>query len=165
MKGIILAAGRGLRLNGATGNTPKCLLEVGGLTLLERQIQALRACAIEEIIVVTGYESARVQQACDDRIGFVENRDFERTNSLYSLWLTRDHLWDGFIVLNSDVLFDPQMLSDLVTARYEDALLVGYEEQWPGKLGEEESKSEAGGWSPSARPWRRARPMAKMSAS
>lgn len=145
MKGIILAAGRGLRLNGATGNTPKCLLEVGGLTLLERQIQALRACAIEEIIVVTGYEAERVRQACDERIGFVENSDFESTNSLYSLWLSRDHLWDGFVVLNSDVLFDPQLLFDLVTARYENALLVGYEEQMSGKLGDEEMKVKVRG--------------------
>jgi L-glutamine-phosphate cytidylyltransferase len=140
MKGIILAAGRGLRLNGATGNTPKCLLEVGGMTLLERQIRALRACAIDEIIVVTGYEAERVQRACDPDIGFVENVDYEQTNSLYSLWLTRKHLLDGFVVLNSDVLFDTQLLVDLVTARYEDALLIGYEESLAGRLGEEEMK-------------------------
>ena len=140
MKGIILAAGRGLRLNGTTGNTPKCLLEIGAHTLLERQIQALRACAIEEIIVVTGYEAERVRQACDSRIRFVENVDFDRTNSLYSLWLTRDYLLDGFVVINSDVLFDAQLLFDLVTARYEDALLVGYEEQVCGRLGDEEMK-------------------------
>lgn len=145
MKGVILAAGRGLRLNGATGNTPKCLLEIGGLSLLERQIQALRACAIDEIIVVTGYEAERVQQACDSRIRFVENRDFERTNSLYSLWLTRDELCDGFVVLNSDVLFDPQMLVDLVSARYENALLIGYDESASGKLGEEEMKVKVRG--------------------
>jgi choline kinase len=140
MKGIILAAGRGLRLNGAFGDTPKCLLEIGGLTLLERQIQALRACAIEEIIVVTGYQSERVQQTCDSGIRFVENADFDRTNSLYSLWLTRDYLVGGFVVINSDVLFDSQLLFDLVTARYEDALLVGHQENKSTRLGDEEMK-------------------------
>jgi choline kinase len=46
------------------------------------------------------------------------------TNSLYSLWLARDLLADGFVVLNGDVLFHPQLLEDLVTARYPDALLM-----------------------------------------
>jgi L-glutamine-phosphate cytidylyltransferase len=140
MKGIILAAGRGLRLNGATGNTPKCLLEIGGLTLLERQIQALRACGIDDIVVVTGYEAERVRRTCDSQIHFVENSRFDQTNSLYSLWLTRDLLVNGFIVINSDVLFHPQLLADLITARYEDALLIGYCDQLLSRLGDEEMK-------------------------
>jgi choline kinase len=44
---------------------------------------------------------------------------------LYSLWLARDLLAEGFVVLNCDVLFHEQLLADLLTARYEDALLVG----------------------------------------
>lgn len=145
MKGIILAAGRGLRLNGVTGNTPKCLLEIGGLTLLERQIQALRACGIDEIVVVVGYEAERVQRLCDSQIHFVENSCFDQTNSLYSLWLTRDLLGSGFVVINSDVLFHPQLLSDLITARYEDALLIGYGDQLSGRLGDEEMKIKVRG--------------------
>jgi L-glutamine-phosphate cytidylyltransferase len=140
MKGIILAAGRGLRLNGVTGNTPKCLLEIGGLTLLERQIQALRATGIDDIVVVTGYEAERVQRSCDSQIHFIENSRFDQTNSLYSLWLARHLLGKGFVVLNSDVLFHPQLLSDLITARYEDALLIGYGDQLAARLGDEEMK-------------------------
>ncbi len=145
MKGIILAAGRGLRLNGVTGNTPKCLLEIGGLTLLERQIQALRATGIDDIVVVTGYEAERVQRACDSQIHFVENSCFDQTNSLYSLWLTRDLLAKGFVVINSDVLFHPQLLFDLITARYEDALLIGYCDQPSSRLGDEEMKVKVRG--------------------
>jgi len=48
------------------------------------------------------------------------------TNSLYSLWLARDLLSDGFVVLNCDVVFHRQLLTDLLTARYEDALLVAF---------------------------------------
>jgi L-glutamine-phosphate cytidylyltransferase len=145
MKGIILAAGRGLRLNGVTGNTPKCLLEIGGLTLLERQIAALRATGIDDIVVVTGYEAGRVQRACGSQMHFVENPRFDQTNSLYSLWLTRHLLGSGFVVLNSDVLFHPQLLSDLITARYEDALLVGYGDQLSARLGDEEMKVKVRG--------------------
>ena len=58
------------------------------------------------------------------RVGVVHNARFASTNSLYSLWLARDLLADGFVVLNSDVLFARQLLDDLLTARYDDALLV-----------------------------------------
>lgn len=145
MKGIILAAGRGLRLNGTTGNTPKCLIEMGGLTLLERQIRTLRVCGIAEIIVVVGYEAERVRQSCDPQIYFVENTRFDQTNSLYSLWLTRDLLLDGFVVINSDVLFHPQLLADLLTAYYEDALLLAYRDQLSTALGDEEMKVQVRG--------------------
>src|SRR5262249_29607410 len=53
-----------------------------------------------------------------------QNERYASTNSLYSLWLARDLLADGFVVLNGDVLFHPQLLTDLLTARYEDALLM-----------------------------------------
>src|ERR1044072_2427340 len=114
MKGIILAAGKGLRLNGTSGNTPKCLIKIGECTLLERQIQSLRDVGIKDIVVVVGYEAERVQQTCDAQIRFVKNPFYEQTNSLMSLWLAHEYLADGFVVLNSDVLFHPQLLAKLI---------------------------------------------------
>ena len=58
MRAIILAAGRGARLNGAAGDVPKCLVKMGGLSLIERQIAALRSFDIAEIVVVVGYRAA-----------------------------------------------------------------------------------------------------------
>ncbi|HEX8091717.1 MAG TPA: phosphocholine cytidylyltransferase family protein [Blastocatellia bacterium] len=145
MKGIILAAGKGLRLNGVAGATPKCLMEIGGITLIERQIQAFKASGIDDLAVVVGFEAGRVRDACGPEIRFVENTRFDETNSLYSLWLARDLLLDGFIVMNSDVLFHPQLLSDLITARYEDALLVAYSGSLSGQLGDEEMKVKVRG--------------------
>jgi L-glutamine-phosphate cytidylyltransferase len=140
MKGIILAAGKGLRLNGKTGNTPKCLMEMGTGTLLERQIHLLRASGITEIVVVVGYQAERVRQSCDSQIRFVENPCFEQTNSLFSLWLARDLLFDGFVVLNSDVLFHPQLLADLIASPYEDALLLARADHLSATLSDEEMK-------------------------
>jgi choline kinase len=140
MKGIILAAGKGLRLNGHSGNTPKCLMEIGGQTLLERQIRALRLCGVEEIIVVVGYEAGRVRQSCDAEIRFVENPCYEQTNSLFSLWLTREFLAAGFIVMNADVLFHSQLLADLIASPHEDALLIDYRDPLSARLGDEEMK-------------------------
>jgi choline kinase len=124
MKAVILAAGRGGRLAGVTGDHPKCLARIGQSTLLERQIHTLRDCGIPTIAVVTGYQAAEVRRVCGSGIEFVHSARYASTNSLCSLWLARALLSEGFIVLNCDVLFHPQLLVDLVTARWDDALLM-----------------------------------------
>jgi choline kinase len=137
MRGVILAAGKGARLNGTIGEKPKCLLRVGGQTLVERQIKALQIAGIRDIVVVVGCQAALVQRACGHQVNYVENARFAQTNSLYSLWLARPLLLDGFVVMNCDVLFHPQMLEDLLTARHDNALLVSFDD---GPLGDEEMK-------------------------
>jgi choline kinase len=139
MKGIILAAGKGTRLNGGV-NRPKCLVEIGGITLLHRQILALRASGVSEIVVVVGFEADRVRRESGEGICFVENPQFAETSSLYSLWLARDHLADGFVVLNSDVLFHPQVLDDFLKSAPDDALLIAYSDHTTSPLGDEEMK-------------------------
>jgi choline kinase len=124
MRAVVLAAGRGTRLRAVTGDRPKCLARVGERTLLERQTRSLKRCGIERIAVVTGYRAADVRRACDQGVEIVVNTRYQSTNSLYSLWLARDLLLDGFVVLNCDVLFHDRLLSDLLTARDEDALLM-----------------------------------------
>jgi choline kinase len=124
MRAIVLAAGRGRRLRGVTGALPKCLARIGAGTLLERQVSTLRACGIEAVTVVAGYRASDVRRVCGPGVGMVHNSRFDSTNSLYSLWLARHLLADGFVVLNSDVLFSRQLLEDLLTARYDDAVLV-----------------------------------------
>lgn len=124
MRAIILAAGRGRRLRALSGDNNKCLAPIGGSTLLARQIRSLQACAVELITVVAGFRAAELRRACDARISFVLNRRYASTNSLYSLWLARHLLADGFLVLNGDVLFHDQLLRDLLTSRDEDALLM-----------------------------------------
>src|SRR5689334_3826914 len=89
MRAVILAAGRGGRLRGVAGARPKCLARVGARTLIERQIQALRACGADEIAVVAGYRAAEVRAACGAGIDVVHNARYASTNSLYSLWLAR----------------------------------------------------------------------------
>jgi choline kinase len=124
MRAVILAAGRGGRLSPVTGTHPKCLARVGAQTLIEHQIAALRETGVDSITVVGGYRLGDVRRVCGSRIDIVENALHGSTNSLYSLWLARDALRDGFIVLNCDVLFHEQLLVDLLTAKYEDAVLV-----------------------------------------
>jgi choline kinase len=139
MKAIILAAGKGTRLNGLDLK-PKCLFEVGGLTLLARQVEALRECHINDIVIVLGFEAERIRSLYEHTASFVINSRFETTSSLYSLWLAREHLLDGFVVLNCDVLFHPQLLARLLSSPLEDALLVDLVDKNNNHLGDEEMK-------------------------
>jgi choline kinase len=138
MRAIILAAGKGKRIDQIRGDDPKCLLEVGGTSLIERQIQVLKSIGVNDITVVVGFGKEHVQARCGPDVHYVENERHEQTNSLYSLWLTRDLLADGFVVLNADVLFHPQLLVDLISSQHENALLASYESRVP--LGDEEMK-------------------------
>jgi choline kinase len=140
MRGIILAAGKGSRLNGTAGENPKCLVEAGGLTLVERQIRVLRRAGIEDIAVVVGCQADRVRRVCGQRVTYVENARYAQTNSMYSLWMARPLLYEGFVVLNCDVLFHPVLLEDLLSARHENALLLAYREADQPLYGDEEMK-------------------------
>jgi L-glutamine-phosphate cytidylyltransferase len=124
VRAVILAAGRGSRLRDVTGDTPKCLARVGHETLLDRQMRSLRGCGVHDIAVVAGFSASAVARACGRDVDLIVNARYQSTNSLYSLWLARHLLDDGFVVLNCDVLFHDQLLWDLLTARDEDALLM-----------------------------------------
>jgi choline kinase len=138
--GVILAAGCGTRLAGSNIVRPKCLAPFDGAALIELQMRALRACGVEDIVVVVGFEADHVRRRCPAGVRFIENPRFAETNSLYSLWLTRGMLSHGFVVLNCDVLFDPDMLRDLLTARHPDGLLVSYPGSGDAPFGDEEMK-------------------------
>ena len=123
MRAVILAAGAGRRLRAVAGAAPKCLVPIGGMPLLEWQLQALEMCGAEEITVVVGYQAEAIQAVCGARADFVYNPDFASTNSLYSLWLARHLLGNGCVILNSDVLFHPELLARLLEAPHELSLI------------------------------------------
>jgi choline kinase len=143
LRAIILAAGKGSRLEPVSGESVKCLVELGGMTLIERQFSYLRACGITQIAVVVGFQAERIRRTCGPNVEYVENPIFAETNSLYSLWLARHLFGDGFVVMNSDVFFHPQLLRDLLTAQHQDAVLVSWRDHT--KYGDEEMKVKVRG--------------------
>ncbi|OGG51603.1 hypothetical protein A2704_04550 [Candidatus Kaiserbacteria bacterium RIFCSPHIGHO2_01_FULL_54_36b] len=121
-KAIILAAGIGSRLRPITERKPKCLVEVGGKPMLGYSIDALIAHGIEDIVIVTGYLSDSVQRYCAETypgrsFTFVDNSDFDTTNNLYSLYLTRKHLTGDTLVMNGDLVFDASVIAKLKAVR------------------------------------------------
>ena len=118
MKAVILAAGQGTRIRSVHGDHPKCLIEVDGGTILDHQLQALSMAGVNDVAIVVGYEREQIISHVmaraltnGQRIHLIENPAFAITNNIYSLWLALDWLrGDHFIVLNSDVIFDPDIL-------------------------------------------------------
>lgn len=132
MKAVLLAAGRSTRLYPVTVDTPKCLLEIGGKTLLEHQLDAIQSCEVEEIVLVTGYlkhlledKISEIAQRYSFKITTIENPRYAETNNIYSLWTVREALRDSaFLVLHADVLFHPKILSTGAGADGDIVLIV-----------------------------------------
>ena len=121
---VILAAGPGSRLLPHTANAPKCLTAIGGFPILQYQLAALRQCGIEDVVIVVGYLSDHIRGFVREPVTYVENIDYASTNSSHSLWLARERLRDGYVHLNSDLLFEPAMLRALLDAPAENAVIV-----------------------------------------
>src|SRR5690348_3469159 len=115
MRAIILAAGAARRLAPLTDRTNKCLLRVGGRSLLDRMLDALAAAGIEAATIVVGHCQDQVRAEAGARRGgmairFLENPDY-RKGSILSLWAARELLAEGdCLVMDADVLFPPGVL-------------------------------------------------------
>ena len=140
MIGVILAAGMAKRLRPLTDERPKCLLTVGQRTLLQRTVDGIIAAGISELVVVTGYRAQMIRDFLtshypDLTIHFIDNPDYAHNNNIFSLWLTRPYT-EGrdFLLLDSDILFDPQIISAVLSAEGSALALNRHE------LGEEEIK-------------------------
>lgn len=120
MKCVILAAGVSRRLRPLTNKTPKCLLQIGRMTLLERTIRTIRDAGIREFAIVTGFEGAKVRSLVRRRfprlnVTFVHNPRFRATNNAYSLLLAREFVGDAPLLLtDSDILFGRDLLNEMI---------------------------------------------------
>ena len=133
---IILAAGNGTRMGTLTSDRPKAMLEVAGASLIDRQLDALHSSGIHAVTIVTGFKAQKLHNHLGAAATFVHNERYQETNSLFSLWLARDVLREGAIVMNSDTLTSPMLLSLLVDTPANDAALVDLNRP----LGSEEMK-------------------------
>ncbi|MCP4002703.1 MAG: phosphocholine cytidylyltransferase family protein [bacterium] len=124
VQAVIVAAGRGSRLQALTDDTPKCLLEIGGRSLLSLQIEALQMYGVKDLVVVTGYRASQIEALLPDSATAVYNPFWAETNNMASLWMARHLLSDDFVYLHCDVLFDPAILGRLLEATGEVVLSV-----------------------------------------
>jgi choline kinase len=128
MKAIILAAGIGNRLGDASANKPKSLLEFEGKSLLKRHIDILLANQIEELTIVTGYQSEMIEAHLQDSalpINYIYN-DRYTEGSIISLNCAQEILFSEpeFILMDADVLYDQEMIRRLVNTDINNCLLL-----------------------------------------
>ena len=125
MKAVILAAGRGKRLYPYTKYIPKCLLDVGGETILEQQINNIRDCGIDEVVIVVGFGFEKVENFLRNydglgmRIKTLYNPFYQTTNSLISLWIARGEMDQDIVVMNGDDVFEIDVLEQALNQREE----------------------------------------------
>lgn len=136
-RAIILAAGYGSRMGALTADRPKALLEIDGWSLIDRQLDALHRCGIDDVTLVVGYQQRRLREHLGNRVTFVVNPRYRSSNSLYSLWLAREMLAGGAVVMNADVVLAPELLERLAWAPAPDAVLIDDSKR---TLGDEEMK-------------------------
>lgn len=99
MRAILMAAGMGTRLRPLTENTPKSLIEVNGMSLLERQIINLKQIGIDEIIVLTGYLHEKFDDLVEKyKLIKVVNDKYDIYNNIYTMYLVREYLEDAFVI-------------------------------------------------------------------
>ncbi len=119
MKAIILCAGQGRRLLPYTESSPKCLLSLNNKHFIEWQIDALQEVGVEQIVAVVGYDAQRIESILSKRyankVSFVYNPFYEVADNLASCWMARDHFQDDFMILNGDTLFEPAVISKLLS--------------------------------------------------
>ena len=123
MKVIILGAGQGKRLLPLTAEVPKALLDIGGRSLVGRQIDAFTACGVSEFAVVTGYAAGRMEEALDQiarekrvSIKTIFNPFFGVADNLASCWMARHEMKGEFIQVNGDNLFKADLVKILLSA-------------------------------------------------
>jgi len=125
MKAIILAAGRGSRLKDLTEDRPKCLNQIGGRTLLEWQLSALRSGGVDEIIIVAGYRSDMLSKY---NAKIIYNENWETTNMVRSLMCAENEIKQPVIVSYSDILYSAEVVTSLCLQE-KDAVVV-YDTNW-----------------------------------
>ena len=127
---VILAAGIGSRLRPLTDNCPKSLLSVGGSAILERMIRNCLSCGISQFVLVLGHKADEIKQFVGKtfkgiRVTYVINERYLTTNTGYSLMLAAPVIGTSeFIKFDADVVFDTQILRQLVDSELPNVLCI-----------------------------------------
>ena len=136
MQAIILAAGMGKRLKNLTQNNTKCMVEVNGVTLIDRMLHQIEKCNVSRIVIVVGYERKKLIDYIDTLnisipIIYVKNEIYNKTNNIYSLALAKKYLCEeDTLLFESDLIFEDSVLEKLLQDPRESLALVDKYESW-----------------------------------
>lgn len=149
MQAVILAAGMGKRLKELTQDNTKCMVQVNGVSLIERMLEQIERKKLSRIVIVVGYEGQKLIDYIhtlniQTPICFVDNPIYDKTNNIYSLSLAKEYLCeDDTLLFESDLIFEDAVIDELLNDPRETLALVDKYESWMDgtcvKLGEDDS--------------------------
>lgn len=129
MKVIILAAGQGTRLKPLTDDRPKCMVEVNGKSIMERQLSVMHDCGIrdEDITIVAGYRGDVLQRAFHDtKMNIIINKDYENTNMVCSL-MCAEGIMEGqkdVLISYGDIIYNKTVLESILESEADASVIV-----------------------------------------
>ena len=127
MRAIIIAAGKGVRLKHYTENLPKCMLKFGGKTLLQRQIEVLKANGVTDISIIKGYQKEKINY---QGFKYYINDRYEHNNILNSLMYAEPGMNTNVIISYADILYEKTVVSRLLESRHDISIVVDID--WKG---------------------------------
>ena len=139
MKALIIGAGQGKRLLPLTETTPKALVNIGGKSLFEWQLDALVECGVSEIVFVAGFNIKAVRQEADRLarkhrhidLRVIQNPFHAIADNLATCWTARAEMTEDFLLLNSDTLFSAPVLRKLLASdRVSVTLAVDHKDRY-----------------------------------
>ena len=120
-KSLIIAAGFGSRLKGHTEHNPKCMLDFGGKTLLQRQLSSYKKNGIEDISLVRGYKKDKINYK---GIKYFDNNDYKDNNILNSIFYGEEVINGNIIISYSDILFEPFVVKRAMESDHDISVIV-----------------------------------------
>jgi choline kinase len=144
MKGIIIGAGRGIRMMPETESYPKCLMDgIGGRRVLDWILDALAGAHIDDIVFVGGYQIGKVREAYPD-LRFYDNTEWPDNNILESLMCASPEMETAFVASYSDIVYRRGVARRLMDSTADVSLVVDrdWQEQYEGRTHHPESQAE-----------------------
>ncbi len=126
-KALIIAAGLGSRLKKHTENLPKCMLDFGGKTLLQRQLDVYKKCGINDISLIRGYKKNKINYK---GLKYFENTDYKNNNILNSIFYAEEFINGNIIISYSDILFEPIVVKRALESDHDISVVVDID--WRG---------------------------------
>ena len=126
---VILAAGRGTRMSDLGNGMPKCLIKYKGITLIQRALQILMNCGINDITIVVGYEKDQLinhvkESFPENIIKFIFNPEYLNKENIYSVWCARKEFNHDLIMMNADLLLNQSVIDQIINFNKKNFLVV-----------------------------------------
>ncbi|MCK5077663.1 MAG: phosphocholine cytidylyltransferase family protein [Calditrichia bacterium] len=126
---VILAAGRGKRLKALSQNKPKPMVTVNNVSIIEKLISNLVKNKFSKIVIVVGYMADMIKEHLNKyehqtEIIYVFNEIFDSTNNIYSLYLAKDYLINGFYLFEADIFCENSIFESMINSTDDNIILI-----------------------------------------